>query len=136
LLIERGELYGTGSFAHRFTIFDNLGGRRTKTANPSPATVKSPDIVCHQSISSAIDRGLENHFLARVPNLRPPEKTYFYWFDQSRDFGQELVNHLQCYAVRDALLRTLQHILIFQKERGSSQRDTPPICHEPEYSVS
>ena len=36
-LIERG----IGRFAHRFTIFNNSGGRRTKTANRSPATAKS-----------------------------------------------------------------------------------------------
>lgn len=84
----------------------------------------------------AVDGGLKNHFVARITNLGPPKKTYPYRFNQGSKLGEELVNHVRRQAVRQLLLRTLEHLLIFQKERRSSQRYKPPICYQPKDGVS
>ena len=69
--------------------------------------------VSYQSISLAINSCLEDHFIVRVPDLRPPEEMHLDWLYQCGKLCQEFVNCIRRKTVSQTLLRALQYIFIF-----------------------
>ena len=75
-------------------------------------------------------------FRRSAPEPGPPEKTYFYRFNQSRESAR---NSSTISRVKPCAMRCsggFSTSSYSQKERRSSQREKPPICHLPEFRVS
>jgi len=88
------------------------------------------DVVRYERVRSAIDGSFQHHLITWIAQLRAPLKMNVDRLHQRGKFRQELLEGFWGEPMNQPMLRTPQHVFVFQEERWGGQENQAPVFEQ------